>query len=91
MATLQQRIDSLGIALFNRTAPQAQLDRMVTAIAARRQINLSTLTQAQQAQLLLDFGHEAYVGVLRQFEGQQASTVAESTKAAEVNSEFTPT
>ena len=90
MATLTQRIDSLAVALVNKAVTQAQWDRLGAAIAYKLGENYSLLTQAQKAQLILNYAHESLIGTLREYEGRQSAQTAQSAKSTEVNTEFTP-
>lgn len=91
MATLTQRIDNLAIALLNRVATPAQWDRLAVAVAAKQGENIAAMTQAQKAQMILDYSHELLIGTLREYEGRQSGIAAQSSKSVEVSTEFTPT
>jgi hypothetical protein len=91
MASITERLSALGTATVNRAVTNAQWLRLATAIAHDRGLDIATLSQSQQAQLILDFALEALRTPLRQYEGVQAAQAAQSAAAASVNSDFTPT
>lgn len=88
MATYVQRAQSIGDALVNGVATQAQLVRLADAFARQLEIDPATLTNGQKAELLVRRMREHALSVIRRAEGDQAEEAARTDTAASVAAGF---
>lgn len=93
MATYVQRAQAIGNALVNGTATPAQIDRLGRALAngAARLAEYDAATNAQKAGFLVAEVRRHILGVIKQFEAEDAVRAATTVANTTTDADFSET
>ena len=91
MATYPQRAQSYADALLNKTATQAQVDRIGTALARRgnRFTEYQAATAAMKAQILIEEARKLVINIVMDTEARAAAQAAADAAVVNTNADFT--